>query len=73
MYNQTTSLNRIAWCSNNTNDVDVKYTEPDDEALEDLMEAHEAYMEDDSFKGYWYTDKDGNSAHSWDYEESIGE
>lgn len=25
------------------------------------------------FKGYWYTDKDGNSAHSWDFEESIGE
>lgn len=31
------------------------------------------YMEDDSFKGYWYTDKNGNASHSWDYEQSIGE
>lgn len=34
---------------------------------------YDADMGDDSFKGYWYTDKNGNSAHSWDYEESIGE
>lgn len=44
---QTSSLDSIAWCSNNTNDIDVNYTQPDDEALEDLMEAHEAYMEND--------------------------
>lgn len=31
------------------------------------------YMEDDSFKGYWYTDKNGNASHSWDFEQSIGE
>jgi len=31
------------------------------------------YMEDKSFKGYWYTDKNGNASHSWDFEQSIGE
>lgn len=24
-------------------------------------------------EGYWYTDKNGNRCHTWDYEESIGE
>jgi hypothetical protein len=28
---------------------------------------------DTGFQGYWYTDKDGNRCHTWDYEESIGE
>ena len=28
---------------------------------------------DEGFKGYFYTDKDGNRNHTWDYEESIGE
>ena len=45
MFWQTTTLDRIGWCSNNTNNLDVNYTQPDDEALEDLMEAHEAYMD----------------------------
>lgn len=31
------------------------------------------YNGEDSFKGYWYTDKNGNASHSWDYEQSIGE
>lgn len=41
--------------------------------LDSLSSECHANMEDDSFKGYWYTDKNGNAYHSWDFEESIGE
>lgn len=33
----------------------------------------QSISDDGGFKGYYYTDKDGNSAHTWDFEESIGE
>lgn len=69
MFYQTTSLDRIAWCSSNTRNLDVNYTQPDDEALEDLMEAHEAYM--NSEEDDWYRDVNGNVYE--DFEQSIGE
>lgn len=53
MFYQTTSLDRVGWCSNNTNNLDVNYTQPDDEALEDLMEAHEAYMNSEEDGGLY--------------------
>jgi len=35
------------------------------------------YMQNDSeasgFEGYWFTDRNGNWSHTWDFEESIGE
>ena len=83
MFYQTTSLDRIAWCSSNTRNLDVNYTQPDDEALEDLMELHEAYMESEEYDEVpedwssertdngWYRDVNGNVYE--DYEESIGE
>lgn len=84
MFYQTTSLDRVGWCSNNTNNLDVNYTQPDDEALEDLMEAHEAYMNSEEeydevpedwnserTDTIWYRDVNGNVYE--DYEQSIGE
>lgn len=69
MFYQTTTLDRIGWCSSNTRNLDVKYVQPDDEALEDLMEAHEAYM--NSEEDGWYGGADGGLYE--DYEQSIGE
>lgn len=84
MFYQTTTLDRIGWCSNNTNNLDVNYTQPDDEALEDLMEAHEAYMNSEEEKydeapedwnetsdNGWYRGVDGRLYE--DFEQSIGE
>lgn len=83
MFYQSSSLDRIGWCSNNTNNLDVNYTQPDDEALEDLMQAHEAYMESEEeydvpedwnsepTDNGWYRGADGGLYE--DFEQSIGE
>lgn len=82
MFYQTSSLDSIAWCSSNTRNLDVKYVQPDDEALEDLMQAHEAYMNSEeeydeipedwnSEEDGWYRDVNGNVYE--DFEQSIGE
>lgn len=44
-----------------------------------LGQVEEKYVEvpedwnEEPAKGYWYIDKDGNAAHSFDFEEAIGE
>lgn len=65
MFYQTSSLDSIAWCSNNTDNVIVNYTQPEEEydvAPEDWNETSD---------NGWYRGVDGGLYE--DYEESIGE
>jgi hypothetical protein len=41
---------------------------PDNRKVEYIL-----ITEDEGFKGYWYNDSEGRRAHTWDFEESIGE
>lgn len=48
---------------------DVKEVDSSRKVLPYMPDGNEA----SGFEGYWYTDRNGNRCHTWDFEQSIGE